>query len=100
MKAKVAKKFGENLDWLMEQPMDYRIAMVQQHLSVCQLLINQIVESKIAEFVGEKGRHQKPYDGQYSRFGFNPRSVQVREQKVPIQSQRIENNVTRETFKL
>lgn len=99
MKAKVAKKFGENLDWLMEQPMDYRIAMVQQHLSVCQLLINQIVESKIAEFVGEKGSHQKPYDGQYSRFGFNPSSVQVGEQKVPIQSQRIKNNVTGETFK-
>ncbi len=99
MKAKVTKNYGENLDWLMEQPMDYRIAMVQQHLSVCQLLINQIVESKIEAFVGSKGSHQKPFDGQYSRYGYNPSSVQVGEQKVAIQAQRIKNNITGQTFK-
>ena len=72
MKAKVAKNFSENLDWLNEQPIDYRIAMIQQHLSVCQLLVDQIVESTLVEYVGEKGCHQKPLDGEYSRYGYNP----------------------------
>jgi uncharacterized protein (TIGR02145 family) len=52
--------------------MDYRIAMIQQHLSVCQFLVNQIVESTMVEYVGEKGSNQKPHDGQYSRYGYNP----------------------------
>jgi len=63
------------------------------------LLINQIVESTISEFVGVKGSHQKPYDGQYSRYGHNPGSVRIGEQKVAVQAQRIKNNVTSQTFK-
>lgn len=99
MKAKVVKNFSENLDWLNDQPLDYRIAMIQQHLSICQLLVNQIVESTIQEYVGEKGSHQKPHDGQFSRYGYNPSSVRIGEKKVSIQSQRIKNNITGETFK-
>jgi transposase-like protein len=99
MKAKVAKNFSENLDWLSEQPMDYRIAMIQQHLSLCQLLVNQIVTSSLIEYVGEKGSHQKPHGGEYSRYGYNPGSVRIGDQKVPVQVQRIKNNVTGETFK-
>ena len=99
MKAKAAKNFSENLDWLSEQPIDYRIAMIQQHLSVCQLLVNQIVTSSLIEYVGEKGSHQKPNGGEYSRYGYNPDSVRIGDQKVPVQVQRIKNNVTGETFK-
>lgn len=99
MKAKVAKNYTENLDWLNEQPLDYRLAMVQQHLSLCQILINQLAEESISAFVGKKGSHQKPYDGQFSRYGFNPSSVQIGDSKVPIQAQRIKNNVTNDTFK-
>jgi hypothetical protein len=51
--------------------------MIQQHLSVCQLLVNQIVESTLVEYVGEKGSHQKPHDGQYSRYGYNPGGSRV-----------------------
>ena len=99
MKTKVVKNSSENLDWLNQQPIDYRIAMVQQHLSICQLLINQIVESSIEEFVGEKGSHTKPFDGQYSRYGYNPSSVRIGEKKIPVQGQRIKNNITGQTFK-
>ena len=99
MKAKVAKNYTENLTWLNEQPLDYRLSMIQQHLSLCQILINQLAEESISEFVGKKGSHQKPYDGQFSRYGYNPSSVQIGDSKVPIQVQRIKNNVTNDTFK-
>ncbi len=99
MKTKVAKNFGENLNWLNEQPIDYRMAMIKEHLSLCQLLINQIAEESIAEYVGEKGRHQKPYQGQYSRYGYNASSVRIGDRKVAVQAQRIKDNITEQTFK-
>lgn len=94
MKAKVAKNFIEKLDWLSWQPMDYWIAMIQQHLSLCQLLVKQIVTSSLIEYNGEKGSHQKPHDGEYSRYGYKPGSVRIGDQKVPVQVQRIKNNVS------
>ena len=99
MKTKVVKNFSENLDWLTEQPIDYRISIVQEHLSLCQVLINQLAEESISEFVGEKGSHQKPYQGQYSRYGFNNSSVRIGDRKVSIQAQRIKDNITDQTFK-
>lgn len=99
MKTKVVKNFSENLDWLTEQPIDYRISIIQEHLSLCQVLINQLAEESISEFVGEKGSHQKPYQGQYSRYGFNNSSVRIGDRKVAIQAQRIKDNITDQTFK-
>jgi len=35
-----------NFSWLFEQPADVKVALLQQHLSICQLVINQILEKK------------------------------------------------------
>ncbi len=45
--------------------------MLQQHLSICQLVINQILEEEVKHLSGERYSHDKPHEGQYSRYGFN-----------------------------
>lgn len=74
-----------NFTWLFEQPLDIKVAMLQQHLSICQLVINQILEEEVKHLSGECYSHQKPHDGQYSRYGFNPGSVNIGGKKLKVE---------------
>lgn len=35
---------GEKFSWLFEQPFDINVGILQKHLSICQLVVNQILE--------------------------------------------------------
>lgn len=74
----------ENFTWLFEQPLELKVAILQQHLSICQLVINQILEEEVKYLSGERYSHQKPHEGQYSRYGFNPGSVNIGGKKLKV----------------
>ncbi len=44
---KVKKISRESFTWLFEQPLDIKVNILQQHLSICQLVINQILEEEV-----------------------------------------------------
>ena len=35
-----------NLSWLQEQSVDIKISLLQNHLSICQIMINELLEEK------------------------------------------------------
>ncbi len=74
----------ENFTWLFEQPIDIKVSMLQQHLSICQLVINQILAEEVKHLSGERYSHDKPHEGQYSRYGFNPGSVNIGGKKLKV----------------
>lgn len=74
----------ENFTWLFEQPLDVKVSILQQHLSICQLVINQILEEEVKYLSGNRYSHDKPHDGQYSRYGFNPGSVNIGGKKLKV----------------
>lgn len=74
----------ENFTWLFEQPLDVKVSTLQQHLSICQLVINQILEEEVKYLSGNRYSHDKPHDGQYSRYGFNPGSVNIGGKKLKV----------------
>ena len=43
---------------------------------------------------GKRYSHDKPNEGRYSRWGYNPSSVKIGTQKVPIQVPRVMDNDT------
>lgn len=57
----------ENLQWLLKQSTEVKIAMLESHLDICRLLVNEVLEEEVTSFCGEKYSHQKPHDGRYSR---------------------------------
>ena len=75
----------ENFTWLFEQPLDMKVAILQQHLSICQLVINQILEEEVKYLSGQRYSHQKPHNGIYSRYGFNPGSVNIGGKKLKVE---------------
>jgi len=82
----------DNFTWLFEQPLDIKVNMLQQHLSICQLVINQILEEEVKYLSGERYSHDKPHDGQYSRYGFNPGSVNIGGKKLKIDVPKIRDD--------
>jgi putative transposase len=91
---KSTKVQRENFSWLFEQPLDIKVSILEQHLSICQLVINQILEEEVKYLSGERYSHQKPHEGQYSRYGFNSGSVSIGGKKLKVQVPRIRNEQT------
>ena len=81
-----------NFTWLFEQPLDVKVEILQQHLSICQLVINQILEEEVKYLSGERYSHQKPHEGRYSRYGFNPGSVNIGGKKLKVQVPKVVDN--------
>jgi transposase-like protein len=84
MNKSTTKISRENFTWLFEQPLDIKVNVLQQHLSICQLVINQILEEEVKHLSGQRYSHQKPNEGRYSRYGFNPGSVNIGGKKLKV----------------
>ncbi len=91
---KSTKISREKLSWLIEQPIDIKVSLLTQHFSICQLIINQILEEEVCMMSGPRYSHEKPHMGTYSRYGFNPGSVRVGDKKLAIDIPRVVNNQT------
>lgn len=81
-----------NLSWLQEQSVDIKISLLQNHLSMCQIMINELLEEEVTQKAGVRYNRGKPYDGRYSRWGFNPGSVRIGDQKLKIDVPRLYDN--------
>lgn len=79
----------ENLRWLLAQPADVKIAMLESHLDLCRMLVNEVLEEEVAALCGAKYSHDKPHEGRYSRWGYNPGSVRIGEHRLTIQVPRV-----------
>jgi len=91
-KNKISKLNRNNLNWMFEQPLEIKISLLEQHLTICQLVINGILDEEVGRLCGSPYTHQKPNDGRYYRYGYNPGSVRIGENKVKIDVPRVYNS--------
>jgi len=81
-----------NLSWLQEQSVDLKMSLLQNHLSICQIMINELLEEEVTQKAGARYSREKPNDSRYSRWGFNPGSVRIGDQKLKVEVPRIYDN--------
>lgn len=84
----------ENLRWLLGQSAEVKISMLESHLDICRLLVNEVLEEEVTALCGAKYSHEKPHDGRYSRWGYNPGSVRIGEHRLTIQVPRVFDSQT------
>ena len=84
----------ENLRWLLAQPAEVKLAMLESHLDICRLLVNEVLEEEVSALCGARYSHEKPHEGRYSRWGYNPGSVKIGEHRLAIQVPRVFDNQT------
>lgn len=86
------EKVQQNLDWYKDQSLETQISLFGNFLEVAKLLANQILEDEVKEKAGQRYDREKPLEGRYSRWGSNPGSIRVGEEKVKMKVPRIHDN--------
>jgi len=79
----------KKINWLLEQPIETQLEIVSHYMEICRIFINSLIDQEVFEYTGERYNHNKPYNGRYSRWGYNPGSVKLGGQKIPIDVPRV-----------
>lgn len=74
---------------LVDQPLDVKLHLLQHHMELSRLLINEVLEDEVRQYAGERYSHDKPHAGRYHRWGWNPGSVRVGEEKLRLEIPRL-----------
>src|SRR5271169_6766632 len=98
MKDKITKISRQGISWLIDQPTDIKMSLLNQHLSICQLIINEMLEESVIGYAGERYTHEKPRNGRYSRWGSNPGSVRIGDEELSVEVPRLIDHQREETF--
>jgi len=71
----------ENLEWLLKQPTEMQYQLFQNFVDIAKIHYNQLMEEEKKLKTGEKYERGK----RYSRWGSNPGSIRIGEEKVPVE---------------
>lgn len=85
--SKFTKVHRENLSWFFEQPVDLKFEILFNYLELSRLMANQIMEEIVREKTGDRYSHDE--GRAFYRHGFNPGSIKLKDQRLPIQVPRI-----------
>ena len=95
MKVKRISINRNKISWLLGQELDVKMQALQHHLDISRMLVNDVLEDEVRQYTGQRYKHDKPNNGQYSRWADNRGSIKLGHQRVPIDVPRIydkENN--------
>jgi transposase-like protein len=86
---------SETLKWLLEQPIEVQFEALQSHLNVALLLINSFIEEEVRSKAGPRYKHDTEASsyGGYSRYGSNPGSIRIGDEKLGVQVPRLLNHL-------
>lgn len=89
---------ASTLEELQEKPWEVKLALLQHHLELARIFVGELLEEEVEETAGERYSHGGPHGGRFSRWGTNPGSVRIGEEKVPIAVPRMVDTETGKTF--
>lgn len=82
----------KNLEWLKEQSLEYQLSLFKDYAEMLKILANNLMMEDIENKCGERYSRIKPEEGRYNRWGANPGSIKVGQEKVPIDVPRYYDN--------
>ena len=74
---------------LMSDGLEMKLHMVQHHAQMAYLLAGELLNEEIEYLTGEKHERDKPLGGRFRRWGSNPGSVRIDNERVPIRVPRV-----------
>lgn len=78
---------------VLEHGIDVKWQLLQHHAEMARLLAREIMEEEVVGLAGERYSRDKPNGGRYSRWGCNPGSIAVGEERAPIQVPRVRDQL-------
>jgi len=74
----------QTLREVMRAGLEVKLHLIQHHAHMAYLLAGELLEDELLTLTGEKHDRDKPFDGRYRRWGSNPGSIRINEERVPI----------------
>lgn len=84
---------GAVLSEVLEQGIDVKLHLLQHHAEMARLLAQEIMEEEVIGLAGERYSREKPQGGRYSRWGSNPGSIAVGDERAPVQVPRVRDRL-------
>lgn len=78
---KDSKISKENLQWYLSQPREIQLGLLENFIDIAKLHYNQLMEEELRLKTGKKYERGK----RYNRWGSNPGSIRIGEEKVPVE---------------
>jgi len=69
--------------------LDMKLHLIQHHAQMAYILAEEVLEDETASLTGEKYHRDKPLGGRYRRWGSNPGSIRIDEERIPIRIPRV-----------
>lgn len=79
----------QSINELMSGGLEMKLHMVQHHAQMAYLLAGELMNEELEYLTGERYERDKPLNGRYRRWGTNPGSIRIDNERVPIRVPRV-----------
>ena len=74
---------------VLKSGLDVKLHLLQHYAELARLLAREILDEEVGCLCGERYSRNKPLDGRYRRWGSNPGSICIHDERVPIAVPRV-----------
>ncbi len=88
---------SKNLNWFLEQPVTMQLELFKHYTEIAKLIANQIFEDEVHQKAGQRYQRERTEEQNYSRWGSNPGSIRIGDERVKIRIPRLYDKTTGKT---
>jgi transposase-like protein len=88
---------SKNLEWFKEQRLSVQMELFSHITEISKLIANQFLHDEVHQKAGQRYHRREREEQKYSRWGSNPGSIRIGEERVKMQIPRLYNNETKRT---
>lgn len=88
---------SKNLNWFMEQPIEIQMELFSHMTEISKLIANQFFQDEVHQKSGSRYERVSREEQKYSRWGSNPGSIKIGDERVKMQIPRLYNTETNKT---
>jgi putative transposase len=92
------KENQRDLEWYFNQQTEVQLSLFSHYIEMMKIMANNLLQEELKEKTGERYQRERPESGRYSRWGSNPGSIRIGEEKVPVRVPRIYDKDTNRTL--
>lgn len=78
-----------SLHELLSGGLDVKLHLLVHYAELARLLAREILDEEVIGLCGERYSREKPLDSRYRRWGSNPGSIRIDQERVPIEVPRV-----------
>lgn len=86
---------NKNLEWFQNLAVEEQLNIFQDYAEMLKIVATNLMQEEIERKCGARYNREKPENGRYSRWGYNPGSVKIGDEKIPVEVPRYKDNYTK-----